>query len=178
MPSIDSKLKKYNTKIISLRLATENDAKEVYEMTHDKSYKYYLDRLIPKSEEAARKMIIKFTKEAEKGNVYYFAVEYNGEFAGIVDVFRTHSIDKRAAIGYGLKKEFMGKGIATKALRILLKFIKHDLKMHTCEGDCDPRNIGSRRVMEKNGFIRVGVMKDYYFSHKKYSDRLLYWKVL
>ena len=179
MKSINSKLKKYNTKTISLRLATERDAESIYEMLQEKEFKrFYLDRLIPKNVEAAKKMIKKFLKESEKGNVFYFAVEYKGKFAGVVDIFRTHEIDRRSAIGYGVTSEFRGKGIGTKATKIMLKFMAKDLNLHSCEAETDQKNIGSQKVLEKNGFRKVGLMKDYYFSGGKYVDRLLYWKVL
>ena len=66
----------------------------------DKDYqKYYLDRLIPKSVEASRKELKNFVKNAEKGNGYYFILEYNGKPAGIMDIYKGHAQDKRAAIG-------------------------------------------------------------------------------
>lgn len=55
-------------------------------------------------------------------------------------------------VGYWLGKEFWGKGIATEALRQFLEVIKtRPLYAHAAK-----HNIGSKRVLEKCGFLVVG----------------------
>ena len=55
-------------------------------------------------------------------------------------------------VGYWLGKEFWGKGIATKALAEFLKIIEtRPLYAHVAK-----HNIGSRRVLEKCGFMVIG----------------------
>lgn len=55
-------------------------------------------------------------------------------------------------VGYWLGKEFWGKGIATEALRQFLEVIRtRPLYAHAAK-----HNIGSKRVLEKCGFLVVG----------------------
>ena len=55
-------------------------------------------------------------------------------------------------VGYWIGRDHWGKGFATAALRLLLDEIKdRPVTAHVV-----PDNIGSRRVVEKCGFVRVG----------------------
>ena len=176
---IDKLISRYNTKTISLKLAQETDAEFMYNMMQNKDYqKYYMERLIPKSVEAARKEINGYLRSAQRGNCYYFILNYNKTPVGIMDIYKGHAQDKRAAIGYGLAREYWGKGITTKALKILLKLMKNDFNFHAVEATTYPKNTASKRVLEKAGFKKVGTMEKYTFSRGKWEDRVLYWKVL
>jgi ribosomal-protein-alanine N-acetyltransferase len=163
---------------MKLRDVTLDDAEFLFEIKQDKEFqKYFLDVLIPKTLEDQEKEIKEVNKFVKKGLWKYYILEDKGEKIGYTDVYKINAKHKRCAIGYGIKKEFWGKGYATKALEMTLKEI-YKLNIHTVEGSTDPGNISSQKVMEKNGFEKIGLMKDYYYSNNKYVDRILYWKVL
>jgi RimJ/RimL family protein N-acetyltransferase len=80
---------------------------------------------------------------------------YNGAVAGNIVCFE--QLGDRE-VGYWLGKEFWGKGIATQALEEFLGQIKtRPLYAHVAK-----HNIGSRRVLEKCGFVVSG--EDRFFS--------------
>ena len=163
---------------MKLREVTPNDALFLFEIKQDKEFqKYFLNVLIPKSFSQQEKEIREVNRFSQKGLWKYYIIEDKGEKIGYTDVYKINNKHKRCAIGYGIAKEFWGKGYATKALKLTIKEIKK-LNMHTIEGSTHPANIGSQKVMEKNDFVKVGLMKDYYHSNGKYIDRILYWKVL
>ncbi len=55
-------------------------------------------------------------------------------------------------VGYWIGREWWGRGIATKALRLLLD----DVRDRPILAHIVPHNIGSQRVVEHCGFVRVG----------------------
>jgi RimJ/RimL family protein N-acetyltransferase len=55
-------------------------------------------------------------------------------------------------VGYWIGREHWGKGFATAALRLLLD----EIKGRPVTAHIVPANIGSQRVVEKCGFLRVG----------------------
>jgi len=60
--------------------------------------------------------------------------------------------DGRRQVGYWIGRDHWGKGFATAALRLLLEEIKdRPVTAHIVAA-----NIGSQRVAEKCGFVRVG----------------------
>jgi [ribosomal protein S5]-alanine N-acetyltransferase len=179
LKKIDELAKKYSSKTICLRLAQERDAEFIFEMMQNKEYqKYYMERLIPKSIEAEKKEIKSFLKNAEKGKGYYFLIEYKGKPVGIMDVYKGHSMDMRAAIGYGLLYEYWNKGIMSKAIKILLNLVQKEFGFHAVEATTYPKNYASRKILEKAGFKKVGIMEKYTWSRGKWEDRVLYWKVI
>jgi ribosomal-protein-alanine N-acetyltransferase len=163
---------------IILRSAEEKDAEFIYNFTHEKSFsKYYLDRLIAKSLKEQKDKIQKFNKLAEKCLRYYFVAMMGKEKVGIVDLYKISLQDKRFSLGYGISKNYQGKGIAKEAAKQALKFAKKK-GLHSCEATVGQENIASKKVLEKNGFKKIGLIKDYYFEENKYWDIELYWKIL
>jgi len=60
--------------------------------------------------------------------------------------------DGRRQVGYWIGRDHWGKGFATAALRLLLE----EIKDRPVTAHIVPANIGSQRVAEKCGFVRVG----------------------
>ena len=55
-------------------------------------------------------------------------------------------------VGYWIGREHWGKGFATAALRLVLE----EIEDRPITAQIVPHNIGSQRVVEKCGFVRVG----------------------
>ncbi|HOO67944.1 MAG TPA: GNAT family N-acetyltransferase [Bacilli bacterium] len=73
-------------------------------------------------------------------------------------------------IGYGTSKEYWGKGIGTKALALLLKeSSKYDQEEVLLTANED--NIGSRRVIEKNGGVLRKIEDNLCFYWIKIKDK-------
>ena len=68
---------------------------------------------------------------------------------------------QNAYLGYGLGVEFTGKGYATEAVRLVLKFAFADLKLHRIEANVQPRNLASIRLLERCGFKKEGFSEKY-----------------
>lgn len=82
--------------------------------------------------------------------------------------------DMKADIGYILKKSMWGQGYCTEAAGALIHFGFHQLGMHRIEASCDTRNIGSYRVMEKNGMQREGILRLDTKIHGIWRDSYIY----
>ena len=71
---------------------------------------------------------------------------YNGQVAGNIVSFM---MEGKREVGYWIGQEFWGKGIATRALK---EFLAH-VKTRPLHGVVAKHNHGSRRVLEKCGFV-------------------------
>ena len=163
---------------MKLREVTQDDALFLFEIKQDKDFNKYLpDMLTPKTLDEQTKEIKNVIKLSKKEQGYYFIIEEKNERIGFVDIYKINKKHKRCSIGYGIAKKHWKKGYATKSLKLaLIKTKKLDL--HTIEATTNPKNIASKKILEKNGFTKIGLMKDYYYSNGKYINRTLYWKVL
>jgi ribosomal-protein-alanine N-acetyltransferase len=79
-----------------------------------------------------------------------------------------------AVVGYCLNKKFWGGGHGTETLGALLKFGFEQVGIHRIEATCDTRNIGSVRVMEKNGMRRKAHFKQHIWQKGEWRDSYLY----
>ena len=61
-------------------------------------------------------------------------------------------------IGYGIKKEYEGKGLMTEAVTAIAKWASEQPGVLCVEAETDPNNIASQKVLQKSGFIENGVM--------------------
>jgi RimJ/RimL family protein N-acetyltransferase len=81
---------------------------------------------------------------------------------------------KEAELWFNLRHDLWGKGIATEATRALVDFAFDQLGLHRVYGDCDPRNKGSARVMEKLGFKREAHLRENWWLKGEWCDALIY----
>jgi len=83
---------------------------------------------------------------------------------------------RSAEIGYCFNRNFWGQGFATETMGTLLKFGFEQLNLHRIIATCDPRNIGSERVMQKNGLHKEAHFIEELWRAKEHEwrDSLLY----
>lgn len=80
----------------------------------------------------------------------------------------------KAELGYVIAKEYWGNGFATQAVKLATQTGFNDLEVERIEAFVDPSNIGSQRILEKNGFAREGLLKNYILHKGVLSDRYIY----
>ena len=77
------------------------------------------------------------------------AIEVDGEVAGNIGSWEQDGLQ---LVGYWLGREFWGRGLATAALAELAR----ELETRPLHAWVASSNVGSIRVLEKCGFVRVG----------------------
>jgi RimJ/RimL family protein N-acetyltransferase len=63
-------------------------------------------------------------------------------------------------IGYGVAPSREGRGIATRAVGELVDWARGDARVIRLTADTSVDNLGSQRVLESNGFTRIGERED------------------
>ncbi len=77
-------------------------------------------------------------------------------------------------IGYVLDQRFWGQGYGMEAAGRLLRFGFGELGLHRIFAICDPRNVGSIRVLEKIGMQREGRLREHMLVRGEWCDSLVY----
>lgn len=81
----------------------------------------------------------------------------------------------RAELGYVLAHKYWGKGIVTKAAKIVVSNIfKEWPNLERVEALVDVDNKGSQRVLEKAGFLKEGVLRKYKNIKGRSRDEVIY----
>jgi len=89
---------------------------------------------------------------------------------GTCTLFRFEPRHRRAEIGYSLRSDHWGRGLASEAVSLMLDWAFRTLGLHRIEADIDPRNDGSRRLLQRLGFASEGVLRERYFVGDEVSD--------
>ncbi|MFS0672162.1 GNAT family N-acetyltransferase [Ornithinibacillus sp. 179-J 7C1 HS] len=80
----------------------------------------------------------------------------------------------RVDIGYELDKKYWGMGIASEALRAVLAYGFESLDIQRVQALIEPPNLASIHLVEKHGFHREGLLRQYEYGNGKFDDLLMY----
>lgn len=83
-------------------------------------------------------------------------------------------VAQMATLGYWIGEPFANKGFMTDALAATIDFAGEDLKLHRLEAACLPANEPSMRLLQKSGFTREGLAKDYLKINGQWEDHVLW----
>jgi ribosomal-protein-alanine N-acetyltransferase len=81
---------------------------------------------------------------------------------------------KRAEIGYDIAEEnYKRKGFMTEAVNAIIHYGFNDLKLHRIEALVGTENVASLRILEKQGFIKEGLLREHYYIDNKHVDSIM-----
>jgi ribosomal-protein-alanine N-acetyltransferase len=81
---------------------------------------------------------------------------------------------RRAEIGYDLAPAWWGRGAMSELMRAALAFGFGELGLRRIEAMVTPGNVRSCAVLERHGFVREGLLRDYGFWRDRFWDQILY----
>jgi RimJ/RimL family protein N-acetyltransferase len=82
-----------------------------------------------------------------------------GQPVGVGELKLRSRSHRRGEIAYGVHPDLWGRGLATAIGRELLAVGFGQLGLHRIYGTCDPRNLGSARVLRKLGITYEGRLR-------------------
>ena len=130
-----------------------------------------------KPEETRNFIQLAISQQSIEPRVHYHLVVALKESAQIIGGCGIHihrPEHKNAEIGYCFNRQFWRQGYATETMRALLEFGFETLQMHRIIATCDPLNIGSERVMQKNGLRKEAHFVQELWQKGRWRDSLLY----
>lgn len=84
---------------------------------------------------------------------------------------------RRGEIAYDLSRGWWGKGVMARVLPVLVEFGFERLTLHRLEALVTPGNDRSCRLLERQGFAREGVLREYGFWKGRYWDQIVYGRI-
>jgi len=113
----------------------------------------------------------------EKGEVNQLcrAIVVNGEAVGSIGVFvREDVYCKTAEVGYWLGEPFWNNGLMSEAVKQLCDEAFKTFDIIRIFAEPFAYNIGSRRTLEKAGFVLEGIMKKSVYKRGEIFDSCMY----
>jgi RimJ/RimL family protein N-acetyltransferase len=151
---------------IVLRPFTEEDVPAVTEACQDPEVVHWIPVPIPYTEEDARAFI------ASVPDTRAIVDAESGELLGSIG---WRIVDQgNIQIGYWVKREARGRGVATTALRLLSRWALEELGSERVQLLAEPGNHASRRVAEKAGFTAEGTLRRYLDVRGERRDGIMF----
>jgi [ribosomal protein S5]-alanine N-acetyltransferase len=76
-------------------------------------------------------------------------------------------------LGYQVARSHEGQGLMAQALRATNAFVFDSMRLHRIMANYRPENERSARLLERLGFVREGLAKDYLFIDGAWRDHIL-----
>jgi ribosomal-protein-alanine N-acetyltransferase len=104
-----------------------------------------------------------------------FLILVGAEPAGVVAVSNVvRGAFMSANVGYFVAREHNGRGVATRAVGRAASWAFAEAGLHRLEAGTLVDNVASQRVLEKNGFVRIGRAPRYLRIAGEWRDHILY----
>ncbi|MBN2794685.1 MAG: GNAT family N-acetyltransferase [Clostridia bacterium] len=164
------------TERLILRKITVKDAEDLFETFSSEEAMLYFGMFPFEEIHEVYAMIENFKKGYDLNRMIRFAIELKEEHKVIGTCgFHAYSPpNNRAEVGFELNPKYHQKGYMTEALKALINFGFQILKLNRIEGLVYPENRPSQLTMEKQGFKREGLLRQYMIFRNKPQDLYIY----
>ncbi len=171
-----NKFPEIKTKRLILRQMQHYDVEALHKMRTDLSIMEYMDSEIPKTIDDTQK---KYEQELESfskvESVYWaIALKDTNEMIGGAGYWKLMKEHYRAEIGYQLMPEFWRKGYFFEAFTVIIQFRFKKMGLHSIEGNVNPKNIPSIKILEKLGFKQEAYFKENFYFDGKFLDSAIF----
>lgn len=151
-----------STARLELRPLTHSDENEIFAIRSDLEINKYLGRPPQKTVNEASQFIERIINAVKLNQAVYWAINNKGEskLIGTICIWNISVKDSKAEVGFELLPRYQGNGIMQESLKAVLDYGFNVIGLKTLEGEVDPANIKSIKVLEKAGFKLVNYLRE------------------
>jgi [ribosomal protein S5]-alanine N-acetyltransferase len=115
-----------------------------------------------------------YTRVSKSENDWVWAIFVGDKHIGSTGIHKIDWLNRRATTGnmIGEKSEWK-KGYGSEAAALRTKFAFEELGLHKLQTEVVVENIGSRRALEKTGYVQCGLYKEHVYQGGKWHDMWL-----
>lgn len=155
---------------IKLEILQKKDAEPLFQFETEN--RAFFETMVPsrgenyyKYDQFLRIMEELLSEQVDRKSFFYLIKDdETSKIVGRINLVDVDWDNKAVEIGYRIGEPYLKMGLATKALRLILKETKK-MDIRTIYAKTTHNNIGSQKVLENNGFIRQTKNKDPEFIH-------------
>ena len=154
---------------LELRWITQDDVAEMFEIFGDPEViRYWSSPALPDLD-AAQRLVEEIHGYFAKRELFQWGIcpraegqetEADGRIVGTCTLLDVDHTNGRAEIGFALGRRSWGRGLASEAVTVLLRFAFETLGLRRIEADVDPHNARSLQLLERQGFKKEGLLRE------------------
>jgi ribosomal-protein-serine acetyltransferase len=123
---------------------------------------------------SAREFISQNLKTFAEAGSFAASLVLDGKIVGNMGFHNLDTNNKSAHIGYWLALDAQGKGLITRACRVLIDYLFDELELNRIQINCNVENVKSRAIPERLGFRLEGIHRRVEFFDDRYGDWAIY----
>ena len=151
-----------HTPRLVLRQFSTDDAQAVYDSyTSDENVAKYHNLAVHESVRDTVAMLKEWVPQYNNSEYYHWIIEYKSDIVGEINLFNIANQQKRCKLGYTIASKWWNHGIATEAVCAVIRFAFSEIGFNKICAQHDTDNIGSGRVMLKNGMKQEGLFREH-----------------
>lgn len=160
------------TEQLVLRQLRGSDAERMFALRSDPLVMEHADRPMARTVEDAVALIelINARIAAQESLHWAITLKHDDAFLGLIGLWRVVKEHHCAELGYMLMRTHWGQGYASDAIAAVTDFGFRTLGLHRIEAITRPRNLGSIKALERNGYVREGYFRQNIFWNGTFHD--------
>lgn len=155
-----------------IRRATEGDISALLDLRI--ANRAYLERWEPDTRPPGRRYTREYYEEWVKSEDQFVVLDGDVIVGTVQLVHGGWDALSSAMVGYWIGEQHAGKGLATRAVHEILEVAFVERGFHRVEAGTAVENVASQRVLERNGFTRVGRLRAHLLIGGEWRDHYLF----
>ncbi len=156
---------------VTIRQFEERDIENKIRWINDSRNHTYLHYDLPLTYE---KTLEWFHRNRDNDKRYDAVIEYEGVPCGLVGLLSIDHKNRKAEFYISMDHTFKGRGIATAAGKLMLRYAFDELKLRRVYLVTERDNTIAQKLFTKIGFLREGFLKDDLCMNGRFIDRYAY----
>jgi len=166
----------------TLRLAQQHDIPHLLEyVVRNREYHKAWSPAMPESFYTIAEQTHRFNQYVtlhQQAREYKFVLGDEDSIIAVINLVHVErGVFMNGRLGYSIDELYSGKQVMTECIERIKDYSKNVLQLHRLEANIMPRNIASKRVIEKCGFTCVGLSPQYLLINKTWEDHE-HWAVI
>ena len=159
-----------------LRRFEESDAERLYELRSNPKVMQYMDSYPEPNVNAIKFKIqeMNLSYDMRLGINWAIILKDTQKMIGYFGIWKLDKDNCRGEVGYSLDPEFWGNGYMSEAFHLVIPFGFHEMHLHSFEGNVNPYNENSIRILEKHGFRKEAYFRENYFFDGNFLDSMIF----
>lgn len=173
---MENKFPILETNRLVLREITPEDAESIFNYLSDKEVMKYYGLEPFQSVNDALDEISWYQSIRENNTGIRWGITLKGKdevigSCGFLNIIPQHY---RSDIGFELSKDYWGQGIAQESIEAIIKYGFEQLNLQRIQALIEPPNEASQKLVERQGFIKEGLLRNYEFTSGKFDNLYMY----
>jgi ribosomal-protein-alanine N-acetyltransferase len=107
-------------------------------------------------------------------HAYMWFVRWGDELVGSVSLKEINRQMSFGEVGYTIGEAHQGKGLGTRAVSLLVDKVFRETDLHKLMAYVSQKNVPSRRLAERVGFRKEGLLREHYVIRGKRVNEVIY----